>query len=350
MMLGILCFKREKKAPTIAHAIFLAGAILIGCGGGGGGGSSDTGVTGATTGSTASTTATTSTAGTTSTTSSNGSTTATTAGTTGSTPFTFFFGSDPGGSQVGLQISSDGTGRTAINTAGNAVTFITANRQGTKLAFVKWDTYKHIFVVNPNGSGLVQLTIDDWDTGWPSFSPDGTKILYTSYEAGTPQLWTMNVNGTGKAALTNLPNGALQGRYSPNGQKIVFVSSSTNDDVWIMNANGTGALALAATGVDENEPAFNADGSKIVFVKAVDNSGEMVGQIHSINATGGTPTRLTTTLLDDHEPVVSLDGLTILFTRPFGPGREVYKMSLTGTDQIKITSESAWAVSPSTGN
>lgn len=343
MMLGILCFKREKKAPTIAHAIFLAGAILIGCGGGGGagGGSGTTGVTGATTGSTTSTTSTTAT---------NGSTTATTAGTTGSTPFTFFFGSDPGGSQVGLQISSDGTGRTAINTAGNAVTFIAANRQGTKLAFVKWDTYKHIFVVNPNGSGLVQLTSDDWDTGWPSFSPDGTKILYTSYEAGTPQLWTMNANGTGKAALTNLPNGALQGRYSPNGQKIVFVSSSTNDDVWIMNANGTGGIALAATGVDENEPAFNADGSKIVFVKMVDNSGEMVGQIHITDATGGTPTRLTTTLLDDHEPVVSLDGLTILFTRPFGPGREVHKMSLTGTDQARVTNENALAVSPSTGN
>lgn len=140
------------------------------------------------------------------------------------------------------------------------------------------------------------------------------------------------------------------GRYSPNGQKIVFVTGNGNDDVWIMNVNATGAIPLSATTDDENEPAFTADSSKVVFVKTFPNNGDTVGQIHIVNATGGTATRLTSDLSDDREPVVSLDGSTILFTRTFGSGRDVFRMSITGTDQTRITNENAWSVSPSTGN
>ncbi|MBC8065776.1 MAG: PD40 domain-containing protein, partial [Chlorobia bacterium] len=277
-------------------------------------------------------------------------TTGSTTGTTGSSPFSFYYASDAGGTEKGYRVSSDGTGRTPINTGSNAVSQITVNRTGTKLAFVVWTTYKHIYVVNPDGSGSFQITNDDWDTGSPCFSPDGSKILYTSYEDGTPQLWTMNVDGTGKVALTNFPDGALQGRYSPNGQKIVYVSSSVGDDVWIMNANGTSPTALASSAEDENEPVFNADGSKVVFVKIFDNSGDAAGQIMIVASTGGSATRLTTDLQDDREPVVSQDGLNILFTRPFGVGRDVFKMSLTGTGQTRITNEAALSVSPSSGN
>ncbi len=334
MMLGNLCFAKGKKAPTAAHVLFLAAAILIGCGGGGAGGDSSPGVTGGATGATTST----------------ASTTGVTTGTNGSNPFALFYGSDAGGNERGYQIQSNGTGRTAINTSGNALSFIAVNREATKFAFVVWDLYKHIYIMNPNGTGLAQITSEDWDTAWPCFSPDGTKILYTSYEDGIPQLWTMNADGTGKVALTNLPDGAMQGRYSPNGEKIVYVSNSGNDDVWIMNANGTGAVALAATAEDESEPAFTHDGSKVVFVKSIDNEGDVVGQIHIVNASGGSVTRLTTDHQDDREPVVSLDGSTILFTRTFDTGREIFAMTLTGTGQVRVTNEGAWVVSPSTGN
>jgi len=225
------------------------------------------------------------------------------------------------------------------------------NHQGTKLAFVVWGTYKHIFVVNVDGTSLQQLTNDEWDTSWPSFSPDGTKILYSSSETGIPQLWTMNVDGSAKTALTNFSGGAIQGRYNPNGQKIVFVNSAINDDVYIMNANATSVTAIAADALaDENQPCFNGDGTKIVFVKSFDNSGDNVGQIMIASSSGGTATRLTTSLLDDREPNVSQDGLTILFTRPFGVGREIYKMAMDGTGQTRVTNESALSVSPSTGN
>ena len=220
-----------------------------------------------------------------------------------------------------------------------------------KVAFVEWGNYKNIWVIDSTGSNKTQLTNDDFDNAWPCFSPDGTKILYTSYTAGTPQLWTMNVDGSSKTQLTNFPEGAFQGRYSPNGQKIVYTTGSTGDDVYIMNANGTGSAALAASATDdENDPCFTADSTKVVFVKSFDNAGNPAGQIMIVNASGGTATRLTTDLQDDREPVVSQDGAWILFTRPFSVGRDVFKMALNGSGQTRVTNEAALAVSPSTGN
>ncbi|OJU62299.1 MAG: hypothetical protein BGO01_07290 [Armatimonadetes bacterium 55-13] len=230
------------------------------------------------------------------------------------------------------------------------MTKIAYNAQGTKVAFVEWGLYKQIFVMNANGSGLVQLTNDAWDSDHPCFSPDGSKILYTSSQDGTPQLYTMNVDGTSKTQLTNFIDGAWHGRYSPNGQKVVFTTGSFQDDVGIMNANGSGATLLAASGTDdENEPTFSADSSKVIFVKTFDSGGDMVGQIMIVSATGGTATRLTTSLLDDREPVASLDGLYILFTRADGVGREVFRMTMAGASQTKITNEGGYTVSPSTG-
>lgn len=63
-----------------------------------------------------------------------------------------------------------------------------------------------VYVINPNGGGLTRLT-DDGGVH-PVWSPDGSKIAYVKYdhwgseEAGDGQLWVMNADGTGKRQLT----------------------------------------------------------------------------------------------------------------------------------------------------
>src|SRR5262249_54778106 len=141
-----------------------------------------TGSTGSTTGRTGSTTG------------STGSTTGSTGSTTGSGGnFTFAYASDATGLGKAYTIDSGGTGRAQLNTGSNEVTHVAMKNHSTKIAFVVWTTLKNILVMNANGSGLTQLTNDNWDTTGPSFSPDGSKILFTSYANGTAELWTMNV-------------------------------------------------------------------------------------------------------------------------------------------------------------
>ncbi len=83
--------------------------------------------------------------------------------------------------------------------------FISLNPTGASVqqiafAFLPFDGYAQIWVVSiPTGS-FYQLTDDGGD--YPSFSPDGSKIVFTRTTYGDGGLWIINVDGTGKHRLT----------------------------------------------------------------------------------------------------------------------------------------------------
>ena len=61
---------------------------------------------------------------------------------------------------------------------------------------------QHIFIVNPDGSGLTQLTTGKQTDGEPAWSPDGKEIVFYSDRSGSFQLYVMNADGTGAKRLT----------------------------------------------------------------------------------------------------------------------------------------------------
>jgi hypothetical protein len=75
---------------------------------------------------------------------------------------------------------------------------------GTKILFESrrdggdWD----LFVMNADGSNVVQLTSNSFDDYEPRLSPDGRWVLFTSTELGVHRLFTMKLDGTGRAILS----------------------------------------------------------------------------------------------------------------------------------------------------
>jgi dipeptidyl aminopeptidase/acylaminoacyl peptidase len=69
----------------------------------------------------------------------------------------------------------------------------------------------------------------------PSYSPDGTKIVFTSLQSGIPSIWIMDSDGTNKQQLTS-EYPAEPPKWSPDGSKIVFAS---NGDIWMLTLNVT---------------------------------------------------------------------------------------------------------------
>jgi len=66
-------------------------------------------------------------------------------------------------------------------------------------------TDTEIFMMNSNGTGLTQLTVNAAQDFNPAWSPDGTQIAFHSDRDGNGEIYTMNTNGTSQQNRTSSP-------------------------------------------------------------------------------------------------------------------------------------------------
>jgi TolB protein len=167
-----------------------------------------------------------------------------------------------------------------------------------------------IFTVNPDGSGLSQLTNDPDSETQPAWSPDGRYIAYvrTSSQTGQSTLYRMNADGSGASAVFQ-GYGIGEPAWSPDAQKIAFVFDA---DVWTVGADGVDRRQVTNTSnVFELDPAWSPDGSKIAYSR--DDLGTTHDNIHLIGPDGSGDTTLTSGLADEMSPNWSPDGQQVAF-------------------------------------
>lgn len=102
-----------------------------------------------------------------------------------------------------------------------------------------------VYVMNTDGTGLTRLTFNGEEERAPSWSPDGTKILFSCRRGGTDfELCLMNADGSGQVQLTDNTVPELTPTFSPDGTKILFHRAGAMQQLFVMNSNGTGETQL----------------------------------------------------------------------------------------------------------
>jgi TolB protein len=167
---------------------------------------------------------------------------------------------------------------------------------------------------------------------YPSWSPDGKKVVFESTRDGDAEIFVMSADGNAVRQLTfnTVPDGSPV--FSPDGRSIAFASERTGDlDIFLMNADGSGVRNLSRHPGTDGHVKFTSDGAVVfnsnrssdpkTFAKGYMDR-EHNHEIYKLDLKSGQLTQLTDHPLWDTYPELSPNGRYLVFRRSIeGLGR-----------------------------
>jgi TolB protein len=195
---------------------------------------------------------------------------------------------------------------------------------------------KRLGIMDYDGANVSFLTGSDTIVLAPRFSPDGRRILYTSYETGFPRVYVMDVASLQRQVIGGGQTGDMSfaPRFSPNGQTVVYsLSSSGNTDIYTLDLASGQSRQLTSGPSIETAPSFSPDGTQIVFES--DRSGSP--QIYVMSASGGEARRVSQGAGRYGTPVWSPRGDLIAFTKQNAGRFHIGVMRTNGGEERLLT-------------
>lgn len=197
--------------------------------------------------------------------------------------FIFTFRST-GGTSVSLDIASGNPPRSQFQQTVSGTSPLNALYRAADLAVTKTSGQpgffagQLVFVSDRTGAKEVylsdlfqtevrQLTRDGSDSVVPRWSPDGRKIVYTSYyRSGFPDIFQINLANQRREEFVSVRGTNTGARFSPDGSRVAMIlSGEGHPELYVANSSGRQIRRLTRTNAVQSSPSWSPDGSRIVF-------------------------------------------------------------------------------------
>jgi TolB protein len=124
----------------------------------------------------------------------------------------------------------------------------------------------------------------------PSWSPDGNKLAYVSFENKTAEIFMQDIYTTRREKLTSFPGINGNPAFSPDGSKLAMVlSKDGNPELYVFDIKTKNLQRVTRNRTIDTEPSWTPDGKSLVFTS--ERGGRP--QLYSVELSSGQVRRLT---------------------------------------------------------
>jgi TolB protein len=198
-----------------------------------------------------------------------------------------------------------GNSRAVAHQAADEIVLSVTGKRGiaqTKIAFIysRKAGVKELAQMDYDGYNIQLLSQDGKISGHPRWSPDGRKIIYTSYWKGYPDVLEADLVAHTRRIIAGFPGMNTGANYSPDGSKIALIlSRQGSPHLYMVNPDGSGLRRVTdVSNAVESSPTWSPDGESIAYVSNASGT----PQIWQVDRNGGESRRLTVSPSYNTEP------------------------------------------------